>query len=255
MSLRFSTSTGGVSFPHDSRLGGLYNLSVAITLTPDNPIAGNQSVFQKWGPNSAWQQLFILCKNGTANLQFVLFQNGGWYGYRTDTSPLVGGTLIRVVCRVFDLSGAGKGMDIWVNGVKHALVDVSTYGGNVVMTNNFTDNQTTIGYDVVDALAGIYGQYAEAAIWAEKVPDWFAAAYGQGVSPAFYQQNGRLYAPLVNGLSGPDVWGSKVGTVTAGAVSTHPSIAYPRGRHGLTTSAVLDEAIKGGDRAGQALLL
>jgi len=247
MAIHFADTTSGIVFGDIGRIAGLTNLSVAFTVTTRAAGMGYGYILSQWGDAApTTQRAFIVYWGTTDEVHFTVYYNGGYLGYRTNSSRFVPGAFLRVLWRAFDLDSAGRSMDCWINGTKEAgLIDGSVSPTLVTQVNNASSN-VCLGYQVASPSYGMYGTYSEIAIWGEKVPDTFARDYGLGLAPAAHPRNGILYAPLGN-IVPVNVWGvASVGVQTGGRQGPHPlTMEYGRGRHGLTGDAKLDEALKG----------
>ena len=231
-----AASTSRVSFGDIAAIAGLNNLSVAVTVkVTATPVSGDFVVHQ-WGTTFA-NAAFQIDMRSTDEFRFLVHAadggaSTGYYGLETIGVNVASGSTYRIVATLSDLNNAGTRTNaLWVNGSAPGAVDASV--GMTAGTGGLTNSGSPVevGYNSTRSAVPLDGDYGEVAIWSEKIPNWVAIGYGNGMSPAMYRTNGILYAPLINintdGLR--DVWGGLLGTNTSGTAAAHPSMYRPTG--------------------------
>lgn len=223
--------------------------------------AGYSRGVQKWGGVAGTfgtgcndQNIFIL------TLWYQYGFGALYYGCTTTNNAvaaaIASGNPLHIICRVWDLGGT-QGHDIRVNGVLQPVANTWTDTLPSGMSNGstYTPKTLRIGYDATEGVNANPVEYSECAIWLEKVPDWVCDQYGQGASPMIYP-TGVFYVPLVNEQF-DNVWGPGAGVKLSGneVMAEHPVVMdYGLGRHYRSPNMTLNEALKGGMRAGAVLL-
>lgn len=191
------------------------------------PIADCRFI-SKWGPDGFFDQATAVgSQNG--NIIFGVHQGGaGPYNFQqTANGVLVVGSTYRMVLR---WPGVGNLTQIWVNGVQLSTTDY--IAGNPASVAA-SPRLLTLGYEVVDGVPCVQGDYSEFAMWSESVPDWVIQAYGKGYSPSFYKPTtGWLYCPIYNVSDLKNRWqslgtASGDGTNVSATNAAHPNMLYP----------------------------
>jgi hypothetical protein len=227
MSVELLGATDGrVDYGDIAALAGKTELSIALTILPDNNPGVSKRLVSQWGNTAASEQCFLMSmpSTGARRPGLVVYAGGNYFGRFCDNNVLTAGVLSRLLFTW--KAGAPDVIHLWVDGVDQPI---SEWIGsdNVAGLLNSTRN-VQVGHETDESADGADGDYAEFAIWGEVVPDWFAEAYTtHGLSPRFWQSNGILYAPLVNASSLLDEWGGVVGSATAALDAAHPSVYYP----------------------------
>jgi hypothetical protein len=197
-------------------------LTVALTITPSS--AANGRIATKWGGDGTFEQSFNLqCFDSGRVLWGIKASSGVSNHQQTSTGTVAIGTLLRIVGRFT----ASTTPQLWING---SQASTTTYfsDGTPANASGGTQGEVALGFESDESINGMAGDYAEFAIWLEAVPDWMAIAYGKGLSPRGYRQNGALYCPLSNTSQLVNEWASgSDGTNTSGTNAAHPSMYFP----------------------------
>jgi hypothetical protein len=211
-----------VDFGDIAAIAGATAITVAVTLKPSAiNAATNNRVIHQWA--SSTFGAFLIQVVDTDELGFTVRNGSSLYGPKTTALNLTAGNTYRIVARIGGLGGT-KTQSIWVNG--SAATTTAWFSGSPTSIQNSTSS-VQIGHETAETSDGVDGDYSEAAIWLESVPDWVAEAYGQGYTALVYQKNQLLYAPLENTSRTNDIVGGLTGTLTGGATADHPRIIYP----------------------------
>jgi hypothetical protein len=211
-----------VDFGDIAAIAGATAITVAVTLKPSAiNAATNNRVIHQWA--SSTFGAFLIQVVDTDELGFTVRNGSSLYGPKTTALNLTAGNTYRIVARIGGLGGT-KTQSIWVNG--SAATTTAWFSGSPTSIQNSTSS-VQIGHETAETADGVDGDYSEAAIWLESVPDWVAEAYGQGYTALVYQKNQLLYAPLENTSRTNDIVGGLTGTLTGGATADHPRIIYP----------------------------
>jgi hypothetical protein len=211
-----------VDFGDIAAIAGATAITVAVTLKPSAiNAATNNRVIHQWA--SSTFGAFLIQVVDTDEIGFTVRNGSLLYGPKTTALNLTAGNTYRIVARIGGLGGT-KTQSIWVNG--SAATTTAWFSGSPASIQNSTSS-VQVGHETAETADGVDGDYSEAAIWLESVPDWVAEAYGQGYTALVYQKNQILYAPLENTSRINDIVGGLTGTLTGGATADHPRIIYP----------------------------
>ncbi len=231
--------------------------TVCITVLPREtvPFSANRRFIVKWGAASFG---FLLVASALAaedkdEVGWSLNDGvGPLWGIITNDAPLAENTLSRIVVRHNGSSSVGvAGGDIWINGSQAGTEQWFT--GAITTDYNDVPQGVEIGFETDESADGMIGEYSEAALWKEEVPNHIAEALSNGMSPMFWPQNLLMYAPLWNAGFDNDVIGQVNPTIN-GSVGTasHPGIWYPRQTrivHSPSAPAILLPPIDFGHRS------
>jgi len=218
-----ASSNANVSFSTVTGYLGNTSLSTALTITTNAYAAGQFGLASIWGATGPDQVFLFYFESNEVG--YIISTGSGIgnanYGCMTTTDPIPNGSATyRIMARATPLVAC----EVFVNGVQQTTTITFNPPGFDGLRNNAPlqiGHNTNLGFDGVD------GDYAEFAQWVEFVPDWVAIAYGKGMSPMLYRQNGLFYMPLTNTSGLRDVWGGNLGTNTAGTDAVHPRMYYP----------------------------
>jgi hypothetical protein len=227
-----ASNTARVSFGDIAAIAAGNDLSVAVTVTLSANSATGDFVVHQW-PTAGNPPAFLIDVIDTDELRYLTHTGASavscYYGKKTNSLNLTNGSTYRIVARMRDFDDAGnRTLNIWVNGASQALTDTHN-PGLCAITITDVSVPVEVGYNSTRSDDGLDADYSEVAIWGTYIPDWVAAAYGKGMSPAFYRTGGILYAPLTNTDGLRDVWGGILGTNSSGTSAAHPSMYYPSG--------------------------
>jgi hypothetical protein len=236
-----------VDFGDIAAITGATAITVAVTLKPSAiNAATNNRVIHQWA--SSTFGAFLIQVVDTDELGFTVRNGSSLYGPKTTALNLTAGNTYRIVARIGGLGGT-KTQSIWVNG--SAATTTAWFSGSPTSIQNSTSS-VQIGHETAETSDGVDGDYSEAAIWLESVPDWVAEAYGQGYTALVYQKNQLLYAPLENTSRTNDIVGGLTGTLTGGATADHPRIIYPAWPEIILSAAAAADSSGAGSSSGSS---
>jgi hypothetical protein len=236
-----------VDFGDIAAIAGATAITVAVTLKPSAiNAATNNRVIHQWA--SSTFGAFLIQVVDTDELGFTVRNGSSLYGPKTTALNLTAGNTYRIVARIGGLGGT-KTQSIWVNG--SAATTTAWFSGSPTSIQNSTSS-VQIGHETAETSDGVDGDYSEAAIWLESVPDWVAEAYGQGYTALVYQKNQILYAPLENTSRTNDIVGGLTGTLTGGATADHPRIIYPAWPEIILSAAAAADSSGAGSSSGSS---
>jgi hypothetical protein len=236
-----------VDFGDIAAIAGATAITVAVTLKPSAiNAATNNRVIHQWA--SSTFGAFLIQVVDTDELGFTVRNGSSLYGPKTTALNLTAGNTYRIVARIGGLGGT-KTQSIWVNG--SAATTTAWFSGSPASIQNSTSS-VQIGHETAETADGVDGDYSEAAIWLESVPDWVAEAYGQGYTALVYQKNQLLYAPLENTSRTNDIVGGLTGTLTGGATADHPRIIYPAWPEIILSAAAAADSSGAGSSSGSS---
>jgi hypothetical protein len=236
-----------VDFGDIAAIAGATAITVAVTLKPSAiNAATNNRVIHQWA--SSTFGAFLIQVVDTDELGFTVRNGSSLYGPKTTALNLTAGNTYRIVARIGGLGGT-KTQSIWVNG--SAATTTAWFSGSPTSIQNSTSS-VQIGHETAETADGVDGDYSEAAIWLESVPDWVAEAYGQGYTALVYQKNQLLYAPLENTSRTNDIVGGLTGTLTGGATADHPRIIYPAWPEIILSAAAAADSSGAGSSSGSS---
>jgi hypothetical protein len=236
-----------VDFGDIAAIAGATAITVAVTLKPSAiNAATNNRVIHQWA--SSTFGAFLIQVVDTDELGFTVRNGSSLYGPKTTALNLTAGNTYRIVARIGGLGGT-KTQSIWVNG--SAATTTAWFSGSPASIQNSTSS-VQIGHETAETSDGVDGDYSEAAIWLESVPDWVAEAYGQGYTALVYQKNQLLYAPLENTSRINDIVGGLTGTLTGGATADHPRIIYPAWPEIILSAAAAADSSGAGSSSGSS---
>jgi hypothetical protein len=236
-----------VDFGDIAAIAGATAITVAVTLKPSAiNAATNNRVIHQWA--SSTFGAFLIQVVDTDELGFTVRNGSSLYGPKTTALNLTAGNTYRIVARIGGLGGT-KTQSIWVNG--SAATTTAWFSGSPASIQNSTSS-VQIGHETAETSDGVDGDYSEAAIWLESVPDWVAEAYGQGYTALVYQKNQLLYAPLENTSRTNDIVGGLTGTLTGGATADHPRIIYPAWPEIILSAAAAADSSGAGSSSGSS---
>jgi hypothetical protein len=236
-----------VDFGDIAAIAGATAITVAVTLKPSAiNAATNNRVIHQWA--SSTFGAFLIQVVDTDELGFTVRNGSSLYGPKTTALNLTAGNTYRIVARIGGLGGT-KTQSIWVNG--SAATTTAWFSGSPASIQNSTSS-VQVGHETAETSDGVDGDYSEAAIWLESVPDWVAEAYGQGYTALVYQKNQLLYAPLENTSRTNDIVGGLTGTLTGGATADHPRIIYPAWPEIILPAAAAADSSGAGSSSGSS---
>jgi hypothetical protein len=236
-----------VDFGDIAAIAGATAITVAVTLKPSAiNAATNNRVIHQWA--SSTFGAFLIQVVDTDEIGFTVRNGSLLYGPKTTALNLTAGNTYRIVARIGGLGGT-KTQSIWVNG--SAATTTAWFSGSPASIQNSTSS-VQIGHETAETSDGVDGDYSEAAIWLESVPDWVAEAYGQGYTALVYQKNQLLYAPLENTSRTNDIVGGLTGTLTGGATADHPRIIYPAWPEIILSAAAAADSSGAGSSSGSS---
>jgi hypothetical protein len=236
-----------VDFGDIAAIAGATAITVAVTLKPSAiNAATNNRVIHQWA--SSTFGAFLIQVVDTDEIGFTVRNGSSLYGPKTTALNLTAGNTYRIVARIGGLGGT-KTQSIWVNG--SAATTTAWFSSSPTSIQNSTSS-VQVGHETAETSDGVDGDYSEAAIWLESVPDWVAEAYGQGYTALVYQKNQLLYAPLENTSRTNDIVGGLTGTLTGGATADHPRIIYPAWPEIILSAAAAADSSGAGSSSGSS---
>lgn len=229
MAVSIGSSTAKVDFGQLARsMDGHAGLTVAFTMLTPSSLDATGYLFHKWTDGvTPWQhQNFLAVLQDSDEIGFFLNDGsggGGYYARKTNDSPVVVDSLLRVVCRF--RADPSQTIDIWVNGVARSMTDTA-FTATITATNQ-GDSSVVCGRIEPSGGEAFTSTYSELAIWDHYVADWVCIGYGKGMSPRFYPHGALFHAPMWNTSHLVEWYSGTSGTNTSGTSAAHPSMYYP----------------------------
>ena len=212
-------TTNNVSFGDLAGLAGQSALSFALVLKVNSLGAEPREIAHQWSTSGADRNFTIRLSN-TDEIAFYVGNGTTLFGRETTTVNFTNGNTYRIVCTV--LFGSPPVMHIYVNGSEQTLTALAS---NDVTSSLDSTSAVKVGYDVLEDVNAIDGDYAEFAIWQRELTSGQALEYtANNRYPTCCGPTGLIYLPMTDTTTLTDQWSSVTATLTGGSNATHPTM-------------------------------